>query len=256
MRLSTILCEGPHDQAFWEGWLENFDIKSLPEEQRTSFHTQVRSLKYESSRREHALQSGTGDFVGVRPVDGNSFLVQNLKSLLRNNSKMRPATSLSNVVINLDPDTVEGDRQTGVRLPDVLRQVQEIDPTAQEQNGEILAFDGNCRIQLVRWEVAGETPTGVPQKQTLERLVCTALQRAYPVRASEVAVWLASRSDAPTPTPKSFAWSYMAGWYEDHGCIDFYKDVWRDRTVAAELEQILRHNGSWRVAEALAQNTR
>lgn len=255
MRLSTILCEGPHDQAFWVGWLERFSIRSPEPRRRKEFESTIKGVGYDSSNREFALQSPHGGFIGVRPVGGNSFLVQNLKSLLRNNIQIRPANCLSQVIVNLDPDTVEGGRQTGVRLPDVLRYVQEIDPTAQEQDGEILAFDNTCRIQLVRWEVAGETPIGVPQKQTLERLVCTALQRAYPVRASEVAAWLASRSDAPTPAPKSFAWSYMAGWYEDHGCIDFYKDVWRDSAVASELELILRHNGSWRVAEALVQNT-
>jgi hypothetical protein len=249
MRLSTIICEGPHDQAFWEGWLDRFSIRPLPPKEREIFQESVNATGYASTNREHALQTGNGNFVGVRPVGSESKILPTLRSILRD----RPKYEVSQIVINLDPDTISGDGQTGLRVTDVLREVRKIDSSATEEDNSIGAFDGAVRIFLVRWEVAGETPLGVPEKQTLERLVCSATQKAYPERAEDVAKWLSERRNASATKPKAFVWSFMAGWHADSGCTDFFKDIWRDPKIAEELKVILQENGTWRVAESLAQ---
>lgn len=248
MRLSTIICEGPHDQAFWEGWLGHFNIRPLPPKEREIFQESVKATGYASTNREHAFQATNGDFVGVRPVGSESKILPTLRSILRD----RPKYEVSQIVVNLDPDTISGDGQTGLRVADVLREIRKIDSSAQEEDRRVRAFDGAVQIFLVRWEVTGDTPLGVPEKQTLERLVCSAVQRAYPERAEDVAKWLAERRNASTTKPKAFAWSFMAGWHADSGCTDFFKDIWRDPKITTELEIILRENGTWRVAESLA----
>ncbi len=43
-------------------------------------------------------------------------------------------------------------------------------------------------------------------------------------------------------------------WDADHGCTDFYTNVWRDEAVAAELEKRLHALGGWGVLKALADN--
>jgi hypothetical protein len=45
----------------------------------------------------------------------------------------------------------------------------------------------------------------------------------------------------------------MAGWYADHGCDDFYANLWRDVRIAQELQTRLQRSGAWRIAEALAR---
>jgi hypothetical protein len=44
----------------------------------------------------------------------------------------------------------------------------------------------------------------------------------------------------------------MAGWFPDSGCDDFFRAIWRDDALAAELQRRLTESGAWRVAKALA----
>lgn len=50
---------------------------------------------------------------------------------------------------------------------------------------------------------------------------------------------------------KAYAWSYMAKWYPEHGRDGFYRHVWNDPAVRAQLEARLRATGAWSIAEAL-----
>ena len=52
--------------------------------------------------------------------------------------------------------------------------------------------------------------------------------------------------------PKDHAWSYMAGWYAEHGCEAFYSSLWNDVRVVAELESRLQAAGAWQIATAVA----
>jgi len=110
---------------------------------------------------------------------------------------------------------------------------------------------GATTVALVRWEVGDHPRTGIPTKQSLERIVCAAITAVYGERADRVQKWV-STLGAHSTTPKTFAWSYMAGWYAEHGCEDFYRQVWRDKGIAAELATLLKACGAWDVAEARA----
>ncbi len=87
------------------------------------------------------------------------------------------------------------------------------------------------------WHAAGDFGPGVPAGQTLERLVCGALSHAYGDRGQTVQEWLAAAGG--DPSPKSYSWSHMAGWYAEHGCDDFYRLVWREEPVRKELQALL-----------------
>ena len=116
-----------------------------------------------------------------------------------------------------------------------------------------MLFGGRTLVCLIRWEADDQVAAGLPNQQTLERLVCAALVAAYPDRGPAVQDWLDSRPDAPAAGPKEFGWSHMAGWHADQGCEAFFRVLWKNQSVVTQLESRLRQCGAWRVAEALAE---
>jgi hypothetical protein len=103
----------------------------------------------------------------------------------------------------------------------------------------------------VLWRCDDPQSDEIPAKQTLERLVCASLRQAYPDRAVAVRSWLAARPDPPPPTPKEHSWSYMAGWYGEHGCDDFFQAIWRDPTTRAALLMRLSQSGACALMRAM-----
>jgi hypothetical protein len=162
---------------------------------------------------------------------------------------------LARLILNVDPD-VNADgtsAQTGFRQQDLWAVVQECDPSAaKDEHGDFGLFDSKILVSLVRWEASDPTIDGLQNRHTLERLVCAALVAAYPDRGPAVQSWLDSRPGGPQGGPKEFGWSYMAGWYAEFGCEAFYRNLWRDEQVVAELQSRLAECGARRVAEALA----
>ena len=163
---------------------------------------------------------------------------------------------LTRLVINVDVDVIAGSPApgpTGLRQQDVLSQVQQIDTTAVlNADGDIEVDGGATKVALVRWETADPPGAGLPDEQTLERLVSAAIIAAYPPRAQAVSDWLTSRPQAAATGPKEHAWSYMAGWYAEQGCEAFYAGIWSDGNIANELELRLRGSGAWQIAERMA----
>jgi hypothetical protein len=81
----------------------------------------------------------------------------------------------------------------------------------------------------------GQHRSGLPPKQTLERLVCAAILAAHPERARSVEEFLASKPPGPTPSEKSYFWSYAAKWYPEATEEGAIAEVWKDAAVRAEL---------------------
>jgi hypothetical protein len=168
----------------------------------------------------------------------------------------RTTKPLLRLVINVDPDVSAagpGTGATGLRRQDVLQLALTFDRSAAfNSEGNIDVDGGATTVALVRWETNDKPAPGLPDQQTLERLVSAALVAAYPARAQPVQDWLVSRPAPPPADPKDHAWSYMAGWYAEHGCQDFYSNLWRDAAVASQLESRLRLSGAWQIAESVA----
>ncbi len=119
-------------------------------------------------------------------------------------------------------------------------------------DGEIEVDSGATKVALVQWEASDPPRPGLPDQQTLERLVCAAVIAAYPPRANAVQNWLASRPQPPAANPKEHAWSHMAGWYAEQGCEAFYVNIWQDPAIANQLELRLRASGAWQIAATIA----
>jgi hypothetical protein len=108
-------------------------------------------------------------------------------------------------------------------------------------------FEGaiETHVRLVEWHVPSESSKGVPNKQTLERLVCTAIDRAFPGRGHAIDAWLASRPSPPSDEKahKAHAASHMAGWFSDRGYEGLFEAVWQDAKIREELESLLLDSG-------------
>jgi hypothetical protein len=255
MSESVILCEGFHDRAFWKGWLLCLGCTDpgAPQPGQTRRRTVSDPWKDPVTGGDYAYHSTGGQFVRVRPCHGKGKVLPVAELRLGQRSSKR----LMQLVINVDPDVSTSGGSggsTGLRRQDVERWVRsKIDPSPTvHPDGSIEIDGGATKVILVRWEAPDPPTPGLPDQQALERLVSAALLAAYPRRGKAVQDWLDARPDPPPTDPKEHAWSYMAGWYAEHGCDDFYTHLWRDQAVVQQLESRLRSSGAWQIAETLA----
>lgn len=254
MSESVILCEGYYDRAFWAGWLLHLGCvdPGLPPAGSTTRRTIRDPWNDPVTGGQFAYYSKSGRFLRVMPCGGRSMIVP----IALRRLGQRGTRALERLVLNIDPDVPAGGTSigpTGLRQQDVLQHVQQIDPGASlNADGNIEVDGGATIVALIRWETNDPPAPGLPDQQTLERLVCAALAAAYPPRAKPVQDWLDARANPPPPDPKEHAWSYMAGWYAGHGCDDFYANLWRDPNLLSELEHRLRSSGAWQIAETAA----
>ncbi len=254
MSESVILCEGYHDRAFWAGWLLHLGCvdPGLPPAGH-SLRSRVLDPWNDPVTSGHfAYYSKNGRFLRVVPCGGRSMILPAARRRLG----QRGAKALERLVLTIDADVHPDGRSTGatgLRQQDVLHQVQQIDPPASmNADGEIEIDAGATKVALIRWETNDPAAPGLPNQQTLERLVSAALAAVFPPWAKAVQAWLDGRPNQPPPDPKEHAWSVMAGWYAEHGCEDFYSNLWRDPVVMRELESRLRSSGAWQIAETVA----
>lgn len=234
-----ILCEGPDDLSFWAGWL------------------QARGCREARHRPDGRL---------LRPEEGWGFLdraerflrvqrCQDREGVLREarlklgKAKQDPA-NLSALLVSVDDDTDPGapPKRDGL-LAWASGLVNSLDPAATAHGETWDLLGGALRFSVVSWRVVDPAPRGSPGKQTLERLVCASLCDAWPERGTAVDSWLESRPQPCSSSPKSFAWSYMAGWYPDARCDRFYRAVWDDERARPRLQARLEQIGAWSVVE-------
>ena len=254
MSESVILCEGYHDRAFWKGWLLYLGCTDpgAPAPGQTR-RPEVRDpWNKKVAGGDFAYLSKSGRFIRVRPCHGKT----NIRPAAHLRLRQRGTEALLRLVINVDPDVGVGGAATGItglQRQDVEHLARTFDPKATvNADGEIEVDSSATKVALIRWEVNDPPTAGLPDQQTLERLVSAALAAAYPQWAKAVQSWLDTRPDRPPPDPKEHAWSYMAGWYAGHGCEDFYSNLWRDPAVVHELASRLRSSGAWQIADAVA----
>lgn len=227
-----LLCEGYDDRSFWKGLLLRMGCKD---------ERKPRGKRYQKTD-VYSFRSPGGAVVYVVPAQQAIGVTDLAKDELRS----RVDKPFSRMILNVDIDvrTVEDARRA------VANAVREVDETAVEEAGEFLLDGGRTRVSFVPWFV---DPTaaqgGVPEQQTLERLVCLALARVYPGRAAALAEWLRTRPDPDGKDHKAHAWSFYAGWYTRHGTGFFYESVWKDAGVARELESMLRASGAWAILD-------
>jgi hypothetical protein len=224
---NVILVEGPDDRDFVGGWLvragwtakpRDIYVRKLPAFQFTFGHPSgafARIVTFETG-----AELGTGD--RLRRAIGEQ-LRQHLNH------------PIARLVVVVDSDDAAGTRGNEV-VAGVRR--------------DFTTTHTNIEWHGIVWACDDAAADGVPEKQTLERLVCAAFLEADAARGVAVKRWL---EDAPVAavTHKNHAMSYWAKW-TNADRRDFYKGVWQDSAVATALEKRLRASGAWDVVERLA----
>ena len=248
---SVILCEGYHDRAFWAELLKRCGCTDLATAQNN--RRVLDPWKLQVAQGQYGFRSCSGVFVRIKPCNGE----KNVLPEARRRLSERATKSLLRLAVCIDTDT-DAEEPLAIAFERTQRALEGIvrdsDPIAiRSEEGDFLVDGGATRVSAILWHVSAPRSPGVPHKQTLERLVCAALASVYPARAAAVESWLTSRPDGPMAGPKEHAWSHMAGWYAKHHCEDFFREVWRDPSVADELEGRLRQSGAWRVIEELTR---
>ncbi len=264
-----ILCEGFHDRAFWYGWLLENGWKGDRK------RTDERSVKFEHDGGYPCLSPENHLITYILPCKGWNNILRSfgirykaIQGEMNAAQEKREPLGRYKFILNVDDDTpikpVDEDAEETTPVEtfsytlhiDLVRsKMKSLDPNTIEDDDCFYLADRHCEVRIVRWQVDTPDNSGLPAKQTLERMDCAAIRTAYPQRTETVNRWLSSRSeeDRPKETPKEHAWSYMAGGDPEHGCDDFYRRVWSDEKIRKELEDILRDNGSWGIFEEFAQ---
>ena len=250
---SYVMCEGYHDRAFWAGLLLKLgcrDLSKRPIGPRMKPQDPFGDIVMPGS---YAFESSSGSFIRVVPAGGKD----KVPPLLRIRLKTRRTKRLARLVVSVDSDA-HADGTPAIRSPIQRAQMTSIlraeDPTAIENADGDVAMDGGATIiSLVRWEAADPSSRGIPNQHTLERIICASETAAYPARGEAVQNWLDSRPNGPLAGPKSYAWSYMAGWHSDHGSYEgFCEAIWGEPLLEAQLTLRLRNSGILRIAELLS----
>jgi hypothetical protein len=226
----VVVCEGFHDRAFLKGWLESCGYRSPEQHQLRTFVD--RRGKAAGGQWILFKDPTVGPFVRLIPCSGDSGVWENAKNLWATRSPNHPIDRLV-VCVDSDSDIFEDD-------------VTAQDRQAFEQHfGQVgLVQPDGARADLLCWHAPGATSApGLPTKHTLELLVCEAMRRAHPERATTVATFMDSPPPASEPssgTVKEHVWAYMAKWYGHCGCDEFYQRVWREPELQRELSALLR----------------
>ncbi len=250
MTESYILCEGYHDRAFWKGLLVHLGCVSqgmLGQVPKDPWSDPVRGGQF-------AFNSSRGNFIRVVPAGGKAKLLPLSEIRLQ----QRVDKPLRFLVINSDSDSnADGTPSTTkeIAFNSVLQLSKKLDPDAQEVEKHLISLDKNT-TRIISFPWWSQTPPllGLPNQQTLERLICTAFAAAYPNRPAAVHNWLLSRPDPPASNPKEHAFSYLAGWHAETGSYEgFCESLWRDPKIATELCQQLQSQGVWSLIEEIVE---
>ncbi len=204
MSLIYILCEGYDDRAFWQGFLEHLGASSLKNKRGP-----VSGKEWEGGGRYAYTNSAQTKEIVVQPTNGR----RNIRKSADQVTKLYASAQL---VLNGDDDGLASELPA-TWLTDMAQQMAPVPATI-----------------VWRSSLSPQTP-GVPERQNLERLVCGALAQAYPERVAKVSSYLGQVGDSA----KQCAYTYVAGWYAENGCTDFYCAVWRDPLVERYLIQDL-----------------
>jgi hypothetical protein len=248
---SYILCEGYHDRAFWKGILLALGCASMGIPGTTPndpWGDPVRGGQF-------AFLGKRKGFIRVVPAGSKNNLLR--LAIIR--LQQRADRPLRHLIINADSDAnadgtprLHGELQCDTIFDQVCKA---IDPHAIKSAAHEISIDqGACRLLLFPWRSDHSPAAGLPNQQTLERLVCSALASAYPERPVPVDQWLKSRPSPPKPNPKEHAFSYLAGWYAHTGSYEgFCENLWNDPQIAAQLRGQLERQGVWPLLEEIAE---
>ena len=194
-------------------------------------------------------------FIRVVPCMGKDEIIPIVEDRL----DRRLLERVEHMTLNFDSDLF-ADKTLNPKVLDAMASVKEMLERKNiqfilEGERDFVMDDGSTTLTVIQWGTDTLPTLMLPNQQTLERLVCDALLKAYPDRQDALTPWFASLPKKSRDEVKTFAWSHMAGWHGGHSCDDFYRHLWDDSNSEVRTELILRLKacGAWRVAESLAK---
>ena len=250
MTESYILCEGYHDRAFWKGLLLSLGCKSLGIPGTTPkdpWGDPVRGGQY-------AFQGHKGGFIRVVPAGSRRQLLP----LARIRISQRADRPLRLLIVNSDSDqNADGTpaHHGELAFDTLLGLARGNDSRAAKSHEHVIAFDeGEVQILAFPWRSSLPPAPGLPNQQSLERLVCGVLATVHPDRPAPVDHWLKSRPAPPPSNPKEHAFSYLAGWYAAYGSYEgFFEALWNEPAIAQGFRTELERQGVWALLEDIAE---
>ncbi|MBI4567936.1 MAG: hypothetical protein HY719_06005 [Planctomycetes bacterium] len=251
---SVVVVEGYDDRSFWKGWLSRLGVAGLGEQKRGDRVRVEDPWGVNVTHGEFGYRSPVGRFIRVVPCEGWPSNIK--KAALRLAPSMRRMKPVRRLVLCRDLDlpavTGEAGTEQGFVLINWARTLDSAAISPAGEPHEALLDGGATAVSLIKWSSPDQPGAGIPCLNTLERLVCCAYSAVYPKRGEAVSQWLTTRPEVENQVEeKAHAWSFMAGWFTDHGQGDFYSAIWRDDLVAAQLQTRLEKTGAWAVAERL-----
>ena len=209
MKQRVILCEGPDDLDFLAGYFET--RRTLKAKAADPWGRRLPTHHY-------TYTTSTGAFVKAYHCGGTRAQFRKMVDLLVQEHQTHPLESLT-IVLDDDGESAE---------MEVARAI--VSGLQAGFGAQLLGVDWH-RVVLGSGDAA--TP-GLPTKQTLERLVCAAMARVDPGRPPSVDAFLQS-APRGLASHKNIAMAFAAKW-TDCSRRDFYKGIWADASLAAQLE--------------------
>ena len=250
-----MLCEGYHDRTFWKGLFLSLKCTDPPIVSKTGVKLPVLDIRgIEVIGGQHYYSTPADNRVRVVPCGGKSKVLRAFGGYLNG----RSTAPVARLVVNVDADTnADGTPNSTSPLTQIAIEnlVRAADANYQRTPAGTFLIDvasDPAEIAMICWRADDPPLPGLPNQQTLERLICAAICAVHPERSQNVENWLNSRHLPPPVGVKEYAHSMMAGWYAKYGCDDFYRCLWDETLVREALIQRLETSGAWAIAQSLA----
>lgn len=244
-RRRIVLCEGYDDRGFLAGLLvDGFRC------------TEARSVR-PPKRGSFIYQSLDGAEIEVTPVGGGSLADQAEQGRVL----IERPSGIDAVVLLVDADRPAGSTSGHRSIPGSLHRDLDVVDGADGW-ARVDPAGRNVRVRVLEWwspDAAG-TP-GVPDVDSLDRLVCAALAEAHPERIPSLEAWLDAQPAGDRRIPKQRTWSHYAKWWTTDHKGDyrspggFHRALWRDGSLRPLLERRLRAGealSTWLAFERIA----
>lgn len=227
MSAAFLLCEGYDDRQFWAAWLKVLGCTDARGDQDPGWGR--------LDRKHFRFRTPTGRRLALIVVDGSGRKSERVAETFLAEHGTHP---IGHLLLCEDADSL-----AGAPLPDDT-----------ERTRRLTARAPGVQVDCVRWWAPDRADApGVPDKQTLERLIVASLVAVWPERARSVEAWLASEPVGDPPTGKSHLYSHLAKWFHDTTPDGLASRLWASEPVRAELERRLEATGvTARVAALLA----
>lgn len=241
----VVLCEGYDDRAFLTAIFRLLGMKSMKPLQGEGVSVDAWGEELDKGAFGFASADASKPMMRLRAVNGVTKLGPIARVLLEEHI-VKPLASLTLVR--------DDDGMHDAPAADMEHWLRGILPgkSITKESATTFTVEG-IRVHVIAWRSNVPAPIGVPPKQTLERLACTAFAEAHPAHAASVDRWLKDEPASPDrDEPKAYAGSYAAKWFAEERVDQFYAKLFSNEAARDRLCASLAESGAWSVFETLA----